>query len=360
MYLDEPLFMFFNLASMFLFAMFLFVFSILEISSNKNFHGVFVIFVVWVFILVCMRTRGWDIQQYYEIYKSTDAGKLDLASWIEPGYLLISFVFKYLGAGFFAFNLFLSLLLSILIFLCIKENARYCIITLFFLFLFYFLRGPYGQVRQAIAVFTLYCSLGFLFDDKKSYAKFYLTNFLAFSIHTVSILSFFIPFFSRVIIKRKHIAASFFVFLLLSSFNGLLMPFVAHLENIPYLNKLYIYVNQFSSSGRFFNPDVARIFLCYAVVSMMPSGNSSRENLHKIVFLLGSVLYGALSFDLKMASRAASYFLMVDIFIYSNWLMYTGRNKLFYFAVLCLVGAVYVFYELAMMSAGEIRYNWSL
>lgn len=82
MYLSEPIFIVFNFLLISFAIGLAFLFSIREVYYNivKESTTLYV-FIFFIFILIAFRTRGWDVEQYYNIYYSIDINELSLNSW---------------------------------------------------------------------------------------------------------------------------------------------------------------------------------------------------------------------------------------------------------------------------------------
>ncbi len=331
----------------------------------------FLVLLFFVFILIAFRTRGWDVEQYYNAYNSINGEVLDFDSWFEPGFLFLNFIFKYIGAPYFIFNAMVSLILTTLIFLVTKSNVRNAYIFLFLFVLFYFFRGPYGQVRQAISILAFMISVKYLLPEKRNLFKYFSINAIAFTFHSVSILSIIVPIVSYIWVSRRLICWLCFLFIImifsLMMFSLNISSVLSYLGDVPYLKKVYIYVMNFSASGSIFNPDTTRIIFCFLMLMFAPESFYDKElpfakvnNLHRVIFALGALLYTLLAFDFRMASRTASFFYFFDIFIYTNciFLVRGLAKRMFLFSIVTVVGFIYLVYEFYMMSVGEIKYQW--
>ncbi|MDM5076658.1 EpsG family protein [Aeromonas media] len=371
MYLSDSYLLGFNAIIIASMTMLAFLYAFNNVSNPQRSLNEFLVLLFFVFILIAFRTRGWDVEQYYNAYNGIDGEVLDFDSWFEPGFLFLNFIFKYMDAPYFIFNTVVSLILTTLIFLATKDNVRNAYIFLFLLVLFYFFRGPYGQVRQAISILAFMVSVKYLLPERRSLFKYFSINAIAFTFHSVSIVSIIVPFVSYIWISRRLIYWLSLLFLIiifsLMMFSSNIGAILSYLGDIPYLKKVYIYVTNFSASGNVFNPDTTRIIFCFLIMMFAPEGFYDREspfakinNLHRVVFALGSLLYALLVFDFRMASRIASFFYVFDIFIYTNciFLVRDLTKRMLLFSIVTVVGIIYLVYEFYMMSVGEIKYQW--
>ncbi|MDO2951795.1 EpsG family protein [Aeromonas simiae] len=351
--------------------MLVFIYAFNNASTPQRSLNEFLILLFFVFILIAFRTRGWDVEQYYNAYNSVNGEALDFDSWLEPGFLLLNFIFKHIGAPYFVFNAMVSLILTILIFLAVKDNVRNAYIFLFLFILFYFFRGPYGQVRQAISILAFMISVKYLLPEKRNLLKYFLINAIALTFHSVSIVSFIVPLVSYIWVGRRVIYWLCLLFIImifsLMMFSSNIGAVLSYVGDVPYLKKVYIYVTNFSASGNIFNPDTTRIMFCFLVLILAPESFYDKEspfarvnNLHRVIFILGALLYTLLAFDYRMASRTASFFYVFDIFIYTNciFLVRDLTKRMLLFSIITIVGFVYIMYEFYMMSVGEIKYQW--
>ncbi|WP_169045744.1 EpsG family protein [Aeromonas salmonicida] len=371
MYLSDSYLLGFNAIIIASMTMLAFLYAFNNVSNPQRCLNEFLVLLFFVFILIAFRTRGWDVEQYYNAYNSINGEVLDFDSWFEPGFLLLNFIFKYAGAPYFVFNAMVSLILTALIFFATRDNVRNAYIFLFLLVLFYFFRGPYGQVRQAISILAFMISVKYLLPEKRSLFKYFSINAIAFTFHSVSIVSIIVPFVSYIWVSRRLIywLCLLFVIIIFSlmMFSLNISEVLSYLGDVPYLKKVYIYVTNFSASGNIFNPDTTRIIFCFLMLMFAPVSFYDKEspfaktnNLHRVIFILGVLLYTLLSFDFRMASRTASFFYVFDIFIYTNciFLVRNLAKRMLLFSIVTVVGFIYLVYEFYMMSVGEIKYQW--
>ncbi|WP_342059521.1 EpsG family protein [Aeromonas sp. OTU364] len=371
MYLSDPYLLGFNAIIIASMAMLVFIYAFNNVSTPQRSLNEFLVLLFFVFILIAFRTRGWDVEQYYNAYNSVNGEALDFDSWFEPGFLLLNFIFKYIGAPYFVFNAMVSLILTTLIFLAVKDNVRNAYVFLFLFFLFYFFRGPYGQVRQAISILAFMISVKYLIPEKRNLLKYFLINTIALTFHSVSIVSFIVPLVSYIWVGRRAIYCLCLLFIImilsLMMFSSNIGAVLSYVGDVPYLKKVYIYVTNFSASGNIFNPDTTRIIFCFLMLMFAPESFYDKElpfakinNLHRVIFVLGASLYAFLAFDFRMASRTASFFYVFDIFIYTNcmFLVRDLTKRMLLFSIITVVGFIYLMYEFYMMSVGEIKYQW--
>lgn len=371
LYLSESYLLCFNVVIVTVVVMLAFLYAFKNVFNPQRNLNEFLVLIFFAFILIAFRTRGWDVEQYYNAYNSINGEVLDFNSWFEPGFLLFNFIFKYIGAPYFAFNAMMSLILAILIFLAVKDNVKNAYIFFFLFILFYFFRGPYGQVRQAMSILAFMISVKYLLPEKRNLLKYFSINAIAFTFHSVSIVSIIVPLVSFMWVSKRLICwvCLLFVIMLcsLTMFSSHVVAILSYLRDVPYLNKIYIYVMDFSASGNVFNPDSTRIIFCFLVLMFAPvsfydktSPFGKLNNLHRVIFVLGALLYALLSFDLRMASRTASFFYVFDVFIYANCIFFVQAlaRRLFIFSIITIFGLICLAYEIYMMSVGEIKYFW--
>lgn len=371
MYLSDSYLLGFNAIIIASMTMLVFTYAFNNVSTPQRSLNEFLVLLFFIFILIAFRTRGWDVEQYYNAYNSVSGEVLDFDSWFEPGFLLLNFIFKYIGAPYFVFNVVISFIITTLIFLAVKDNVRNAYVFLFVFFLFYFFRGPYGQVRQAISILAFMISIKYLLPERRSLLKYFLINTIALTFHSVSIVSFIIPFVSYIWIGRRTVYWLCLLFIImifsLMMFSSNIGAVLSYVGDIPYLKKVYIYVTNFSASGNVFNPDTTRIMFCFLVLIFAPVAFYDKEssfarvnNLHRVIFIIGVVLYTILAFDFRMASRTASFFFVIDMFIYTNCIFLVTKltRRMLLFSIVTVVGFIYLIYEFYMMSVGEIKYQW--
>lgn len=228
-YINEKSILYFNFLLIFVSFVFIFTVSIKEVLSSKSVSksiGSYISFLI--FLLIAFRTRGWDVEQYYNIYTSLQPNWDFSRSWQEPGFLALNYSFKYMNAPYFVYNLFVASFLSFFIFHAVRCNSYYVGVPFLFIFLFYFFRGPYGQIRQAFSIFLFFYSLQYLSANKKSIWIYYLLNVMCMLIHYISFMALFIPLIAKVTLTRKRL----FIYTLILPF------FVFFSHSLPFILSL--------------------------------------------------------------------------------------------------------------------------
>lgn len=318
-------------------------------------------------VALIFRTKGWDVEQYYQIYYQP-SDSIDEFSRVEYGFAALMYSFRFLGFDFFQFNAFFALASCFLLCRALNLNANNFALAFFFLLLFYFFRGPYGQVRQAFSIFCFFATVDLLDSNRRGKAWFFLINGLAASIHSSSLLVFLYPALRPVFRKRATYAFVFILFkisLFFEETDFFAMSLLQAFDSSA-LDKVRMYSELFPSQGSAFNPDTTRIVICsfliFFQITFIKNSLTTLDNKLFGIFFIGVLIYSLTDFDYRIASRASSIFLISDIFIYANFVMKFRNviNRLFTFFVFSVLGLIYLALEFYMMSKAEILYSWRL
>lgn len=146
--------------------------------------------------------------------------------------------------------------------------------SIFFLFLFYFFRGPYGQIRQALSILIFFYSIKYVTYENRSLKKYFIINVFASLFHGVSLMALLVPFFIGIKLNKKRILFSLMLASTILLANCLLFnisDYILLTQDISVLSKIYYYVTNYHANGSYFNPDTARIIFIYVVLLMWPN-----------------------------------------------------------------------------------------
>ena len=226
------------------FFLFLFDNSNLLLSKTRLsvLHSVF--FVALALFLCFGYTTGSDWRTYEKMYEWSSVELTNMFLFVEPGYLIYTYVFSALNIDFFHFFIFTKLVLFCIV---IKTSKFYYPSHSFFLSFFFFLSW-YGfflfidnPMRNFIAVSIFFCSLKFL--RERNFCKYFVMSLIAMSFHFSAFIMFLIYYLYN---KRftNRMLVLIFIILNIIFVNPRLIYFVAEqlFSNIPIVgNKVVAY-----------------------------------------------------------------------------------------------------------------------
>lgn len=333
------------------------IFSIYNTCLNVKFKSnVLIIPIFILFVLLLIRERGWDLELYKEMFVRIE--DLNIEEWVEPGFQIAILSVKSIDGDFYLFNFLYSIFICVLMYLIGTYRLKYPFIFILLLFLIYFFRGPYGQMRQAISMFIFLFSLRYI-NHKEIY--FFILNLIGISIHSVSIL----PLLSFFIIKYINIDKKqlFFIVVMCFIFIGFDLSAIilnSSFFDFQFFKKIQYYtMNTYGLNG-FITPVTCRIIFVSCVICFVFPNLSVLSKYEKIMittFILGVVTYALFSYDLRIASRSSRIFIIIELLILTKAMEYS-KNKSMLFSVYFVYGIIYLVWELFIMKKGEVIYVW--
>ena len=331
-----------------------------DLSSRIRFRGNASVFsILMLFSLLILREKGWDLQLYKNIFN--DVKEIGFGGWIEPGFQFLILAVKSVDGTFFVFNILFSLIICCFLHGVVKNDLRYAsIAVMMFVFLYYF-RGPYGQIRQALAMLIFLYSIRYVIENKTLYI---FWNIVALMFHSVSNFAFVFLIIANVFTLTKkrylYIFLIFSICYVLNGFNSLLDVMLS-LGGNPLLMKVKFYLENANVTGGWLTPDFFRIcVISVLILSIMPDFDKLNRYRKILIlsFLVGSCLYMLLSFDLRLASRSSRVFLIAEFLIIAMLFEYvSNKGRLLFFML--LYGVLFLGWEFFIMSKAEVIYSWS-
>lgn len=341
--------------------------SILEfIISNKSKDKEYMFFYSGLVLIIItgLRNRGWDYNLYKSIYYNTpDLFSINIfnSNWQEPGFRLIFSLFKTLGVDYQICIYFIGLITLLLIYNSIIRYSRYPLLSLSIFYCLYFYRGSYGQIRQALAMGIAIYSLKYILNSKL--VKFIIFNIIAVSIHSVAIV--FIPayFFVKQNFSRRTLISFLLISIAISFKSKEIYEFLIGFDyEFLYKVKFY-YSNNLYIERKFITFEMLRgIFLALIYIKYREKlTDVSKANSDIIsLYILGSVIYNILSFDLRIASRTARMYEIFEILLLPQLIAIENKkfNKLIIFILILLLCIYTLIKEFIMMKSGTINYYY--
>lgn len=306
----------------------LLVLAIIEYKKPLNKTVFPIVFGVVTLFLALRGGQGTDYFSYNHIYNDFEA------SWTsgqyEYGYLVLNRIFSFFDLPFWLFILFYSFLLMGLSYIIISKTCKNKFMGLFVLYSMYFLQFFENGIRQALAMVIVL--MGLWLATKKEKIWFLLgAVVIAYFIHTSAVIAvgMIIPY---VFVKneklrhflRKHRYVLLIVFAVLciglTVFNylGFLEKLI---EVLPasFRERFITYLSRNSSIMAL----LSRIAFLAGIVFLYIGSRDKHTNIEKTFFytyLLGFLLYCALSrFDI-ISSRLNAYYKITEICLIPNCL----------------------------------------
>nr|WP_269435516.1 MULTISPECIES: EpsG family protein [unclassified Pseudoalteromonas] len=315
--------------------------------------------ILFLLVLLISRDKGWDLELYENIFNNVN--DIGIGGWIEPGFQFLILAVKSINGNFLLFNTIYSLIICCFLYSIVNRDLRYASIAVLMFFFLYYFRGPYGQIRQALAMLIFLYSLRFIVDRKMLYI---FLNFIALMFHSVAIFSFvflILASFFNLTKKRYLILISLFSIFYLAGVFSNLLTYLIGLDPNPVLMKVQFYIENANVQGGWLTPEFLKIWVISILVLLIVPEFDKLNTYRKILilsFLTGSCLYMLLSFDLRLASRSSRLFLISEFLIIAMLFEYVkNRGKLFLFIL--LYGSFFLIWEFYIMSKAEVIYSWS-
>lgn len=274
-----------------------------------------IVCLIMVFFASLRNKVGTDWEAYYNSYLfGTDK--------FEQGYMLLNNLF---GALNIHYNLFLFILNSTSLFLFYRSLKDYAVFFVISLLLFYselFLYLNFSGIRQAMAISVLVFSIRFCL--KREFFLFLICVFLAFSFHVTALIFVFAFFIPRRKFNKKEIFLIGGLFLFLST---IVFSITNLLDgDLAYRAKFYLELqeNDPNLTSLYFIGAIKRSIILVMVLIFGKKLLASENGIYFFnLYLIGYGIYLCtylISPDIGV--RAGSYFLIFEIFLAGNLLLY--------------------------------------
>lgn len=329
--------------------------SFLEVLFKSCSKNLFRLGLLFASLLIVFRNRGWDYELYKNMYINASFDSV-FNSWTEPGLIFLFAFLNYIYSDFIFFEILYAIFLFVLMNEIIKFrlNEFLCFALLCFS-LFYFFRGPYGQIRQFIVAGLFFYSLRYL--DKEP-MKYVTVNLVGLLFHGVSLFAFLFYFFCKAlkIDKTKNL-----IIIFLLPFPFLIALNNGYLDSV--INKFTYYVGV--SDGRV---DIYRsyIFLKISLLFVVLLFLRPRYEFFKScgnyirVYIFGCLVFFLLfKYDVRLASRSAEFFIGIDFLLYATLMKFINLPKKIFLLIFVLVFGIFLLgVEFNMMKDSEVKYVW--
>ena len=179
-------------------AILLLVGTIFEIVIRKSIKQYFSIVSFVLLILLCLRFgQGTDYYAYFLQYKYIDIGLpfFKIINYVmhgEPGWRVLMWLFKRLGASFEIFIVILSVVMMYSSIRAIRKFSPYKVTSLFLLYPTYVMTYFFSALRQGL-VLSLFLGFGIEFLFSKEYKKYYLLIVVLTFFHSSALFLLCIP-----------------------------------------------------------------------------------------------------------------------------------------------------------------------
>ena len=341
---------------------FLFFMSIIDfkVKKNTNYNHVYILFCLFIFLMVALRTMGNDYEGYHKIFDSLQGVSVTeifdpTVTFVEPAFSILNIIAGKLFP-FQAVIIIMAILNSLILFPFIKKYSPYPFLS-FLLFAGMFMySGMMGLIRQSLAVSI--CLWAMLEKNNK---KFILLVITAMTFHYTVIFIVITRFFKNTIYSTKKylllggiaIFSKFFFMGILK----LLLPILP--EVISW--KLNIYIAE--EAGKSFGINSAIILRLFAfilaykcrfkILELFPKYGAMIIN----IYFLSIIFYVGFSFLPQIAFRGAMYFHYVEIILIPLILKCTKKDLRYSIFFLYALFSLWRHYEMVTIY-GEMYYPY--
>ena len=277
-------------------------------------------------ILACIHYNyGNDYPGYYQLYNEISQIPFDLGSILngdvynEPGWVLINYLFKYLG-GFFSLVAVLNILQNIIFYCFIRDNVNkewWWLAMIVYVFKTSFYVMNFSMMRQglAIAIFVA-CWTLIKTPSLKRNAIAAVIMFLASFVHHSAIILVPFCFWSFLPVKNGKIWATIYISLFLLMYlsrdvlDTILTPLLSTDVAEMYLDKYSQSQEKNLTVGFGFV-----LLLIPFIVSLVYLFKKDADNISKSLVMLGAIgtMIGPISLVVPIAGRLGSYFMAFTI-----------------------------------------------
>lgn len=198
-----------------------FFFTVLKNSNSEKVTSMY-LFLLGVFLCFGY-TTGTDWRTYEQMYGWVREDGLGMLLFMEPGYVIYTYIFSNLGVDFFHFFIFTKI---ILYFIVVRTLRFYCpkdifyISFLFFLAWYAFFMFIDNPMRNLIAIAIFFSSLKYL--RERHFIPYLLLTFFAMSFHFSAIIMLLLYYFGNKSYKTTNIVIAYLIVNLLLLNNKLI------------------------------------------------------------------------------------------------------------------------------------------
>lgn len=331
-------------------AVFFDVFTTKQIKKYEN--GFFIAGCFLLIVMAGIRTNtGYDFQSYkviFENVKSQNILQIFSGGWslvVEPGYLIINYLFK--GLSFQQFVFIIAVLSISLKTTFINKYVEKKMICLFIYYSMYFLLYDMGIMRQGLAIGILFWAYDAILKDNRF--KFFALIVIATLVHSSSVLFIIVYFVKNEKYSRKVYWGILLGALAFSTIN--IFGWIA--RNIPIAfiqNKMFYYLNSVSDES-IINSIIKRLFILLIVTYNLDFENIQRKK-HIIksfnIFFFSIVLSIIFSAIPILGGRGTGALQIMQLFILPVCFngKYIKKGDVFHRLIYILVIAGFAYYSM--------------
>jgi len=320
----------------YLFFIFLFSGSIFSKKYTKDF-----IFFIFIFIgSIYSGSRlyiGGDYAAYQEIYLSN----FHLFGYIEPGYLLLNWIFFSLGFSYEVYLIIANLIINTLLFIALKKLSPSYVISIIVYLGLYYLQHQFNWIRQGMASVIVLNALIYFKNNPKKYI---ILTILASFFHITAVLTVFLPFIFKSIKYKYYIPIVLVVAVIFNSNTiiNTVLHFVATASDNFLIGKLRYYLieqNDYAHRLNIFSfSSLKRFILLLFIVIFAERLSKKFKFFHEVslFYFISMVAYYCLQFNEVVAARVSQIFQFVDliIFVLPFLILKSIHMKYLYFFIL--------------------------
>jgi transmembrane protein EpsG len=311
------------------------------LARFKHFERMLEFAFVFIFFFTALRFDfGTDYHSYLDYFDQINQyTNINLINFnlfpVEPGWVILNFIFK--PVGFFGFIFILSAFLCYTYYSLIKKYVNpkfYWLAVLIYVFTFDIMLLQFSAMRQALAVALFITSIKYL-DEKKNPVKYVLLNLFAGLFHTSAFILIPIVVFSLEKFKKSNISG----LLIFTLFFMLLFWGVHILSQLKEFSSFIFgqrYLSRFDINPNSSTTLTGIIFWSSIMLSVLYYSRYQPQNMKYLFFLcsinyLVYVLYPLVF----LSSRIGYYFVPFTIIVYPS-IIQNEKNKLLKYGILSL------------------------
>ena len=312
-----------------------------------------IISVLMVFVMMSFAALRFGVGADYEGYRSyfEKVGHLDFV-FVEPLFYILLWLVNLVGGSFELFNFIFQIIFFCLLYFVISRNAAIPIVSFFVFFSLYFFGGPFGQMRQALAM--ILCLLGLHFFFREKVWSFYLCVLVAALTHYAALVFVCVPFLFKI---KLRVLIVLFISAVLAAFLNF---------DLFEISRKFIYfpdsIVAYSASEKYGGAvdvlslaSIERVLVFTLALFCIHHRRDKNVLCYLKIYLASLILYFIFSEFSILAMRVSRYFKIVDVFLIAfiaQFFLVNRSNRLFVVVVSCIL----ILKPAWQLSVGSDRY----
>lgn len=313
---------------LFWFVYFFAFFDVIKSDKNIKKNHMFLLVVVLLTLFAGLRFNiGADYLGYYGYFNKAE---ISLFGELEVGFEVLIVLVRTLFGSYEVFVLILVTLIFLFIYMSIKNMSKIYLIPIYIYMIQYFLGGPMGQMRQALAIAVLLYSIKFVLN--KNLPKFLFFVALAASFHITSFI-FLIAYISNYIKLNKGFTIITVIVSMILGKTSLPSDILIHIYsifNLDIFNSLMLYVESeyygAEYSGSLF-AYVERLLIFIISLLLYKDSDDKKIKVFIQIYWFSLIIFFMFSDIAILAQRLSRPFKTVEIFMYGYLIEKFTFNK---------------------------------